>query len=609
MHKHDCIAVLDFGGQYSHLIANRIRRLGVFCEILPCETSPENLKEFKGIIFSGGPSSVYKNNTPKCSKNIFNLGIPILGICYGHQLICHLLGGTVTKGNVYEYGPAIIEKNVDQKTTHPLLQDAYSSSVWMSHGDQIELLPKDFNIIASTNNCQSAAFACDSKKIYGIQFHPEVTHTVKGQEILNQFLNLCQVNKTWNMKNYQEDLKQKIKQQCQNKKVFLLVSGGVDSTVCFALLNHILGSERVIGLHINNGFMRKNESQQILDFMKKEGFNNLKYIDASISFLSALKNEYKPETKRKIIGSLFLKVLDSTIQDLELDPNEWIMAQGTTYPDTIESGGTDKSATIKTHHNRVPEALKRLEEGIIIEPIAELYKDEVRQLGLEYGVPDYLIWRHPFPGPGLAVRLLCHSNKETQPTSIDLGTEKIIQEALSEANLTGSIMPVRSVGVQGDFRTYAHPLLIHNIQSWKHAEDFTIDIVNRVSKINRVVWEVGSIKESKITQSTYELIEQYCSQDKLTLLQEVDSICTQLLIENNLYSEIWQMPVILLPLQISQKPTVLIRPISSSEAMTANFFQIDQKILTHLWSQLQKIGIGALWYDLTHKPPSTIEWE
>ncbi len=597
----DTIAVLDFGGQYAHLIANRIRRLGVFTRIFSPNSPVERLKGVKGIIFSGGPMSVYEKNAPAFNKAILNINVPKLGICYGHHLIAQSLGGKVSPEKAKEYGIASLEIADDESL---LVKDIPAKSkVWMSHGDHVSKLPTGFKVVAKTSDCEFAAVENTHKKIYGIQFHPEVTHSEFGERLLENFaLNICKCKKSWNIKSYLPQISEKIIEAAGNKKVFLLVSGGVDSTVAFVLLNKVLGSERVLGLHIDNGLMRQNESRQVMDYLQKEGMNNLQICDASEDFLAALQGVTEPEKKRKIIGETFLKVKDSEMQRLSLNENEWLIAQGTIYPDTIESGGTENADVIKTHHNRVQGVLDLQKKGLLLEPLADLYKDEVRYLGEDLGIPYALVWRHPFPGPGLGVRLLCSDGKAVGKTLDEIPG---LKNALSEAALKGQLLPIKSVGVQGDARTYAQPLLIESELPWQILERHSTALINRFAEINRLAWLVG-----RIADSPPEPVKLYCEKNALDQLRIFDNICNNFLLENNLYNKIWQMPVVLLPLKIADKPCVLMRPVNSAEAMTASFAQIDQnRLKDNLWPKLKEAGAGALFYDITHKPPATIEWE
>lgn len=594
------IIVLDFGGQYAHLIANRVRRLGVFTEIHSPAAPTEELMGAKGIIYSGGPASVYAEDAPEYNPEILNIPVPKLGICYGHQLIATQLGGEVKPGKVKEYGIADLQI---KETSHPLLKNIPAESpMWMSHGDAVAKLPENYRIIASTKDCPIAAVALDEKQIYGIQFHPEVTHSKFGMQLLDNFIDICECRRTWNMKSYMPMISEKIKSEVGNRKVFLLVSGGVDSTVAFVLLNKILGTDKVLGLHIDNGMMRMDESAKIIDFLKAEGMHNLRIVDATDSFLNQLKGITAPEEKRKRIGATFLVVKDEEMQKLNLDPKEWMIAQGTIYPDTIESGGTKNADLIKTHHNRVQEVLDLMEQGLLLEPLADLYKDEVRLLGEELGIPHNLVWRHPFPGPGLGVRMLCTDGTGDFATDAEV---EGLDSYLTANNISGHILPVKSVGVQGDGRTYAQPFLITtpNID-WKQCEQHSTELVNRFKVINRVVWQVGSVSDS-----IPELKAQYATKENFDILRKFDNICTEFLQEHDLYEKIWQMPVVLTPLTVEGKPCIVMRPVNSSEAMTANFAEIDHNLLKGLWERFMAEGAGSLWYDVTHKPPGTIEWE
>ncbi len=596
----DTIAILDFGGQYAHLIANRVRRLGVFTEIHSPTASIEELEGVKGIIYSGGPSSVYAKEAPEYNPEILEIPVPKLGICYGHQLIASQLGGSVKPGAVKEYGIANLQVT---DTSCALLKGLPESSpMWMSHGDMVSEMPKEYCVVGTTKDCPTAAVAYEEKQIYGIQFHPEVTHSKFGMKLLENFVQICGCKKSWNMKSYLPLITQRIKEQVGNKKVFLLVSGGVDSTVAFVLLNHVLGTDRVMGLHIDNGMMRLGESQRVMQFLEAEGMKNLLVVDAEKDFLDALEGVTLPEQKRQIIGATFLKVKDGEMNRLHHNHKEWMIAQGTIYPDTIESGGSKNADLIKTHHNRVKEVMDLMKEGLLLEPLADLYKDEVRLLGEELGIPHNLVWRHPFPGPGLGVRLLCTDGKHEL---LKKGDVEGLLDYLTANHIEGILLPIQSVGVQGDGRTYAQPFLLTTpTLNWKACEKFSTELANRFKPVNRVVWEIGAINENEPT-----LVPQYATKTNFDTLRLFDDICTKFLQENDLYEKIWQMPVVLTPLRLDNKPCIVMRPVNSSEAMTANFAEIDPLILKELWLRFKKAGAGALWYDITHKPPGTIEWE
>ena len=591
------IGIVDFGGQYTHLIARRVRQLGVYSEVVSPQSGAEAVRGYKGLIFSGGPASVYEKDAPQANPGLLKAGLPVLGLCYGHQLICRDLGGEVKPGKVHEFGPA--ELHPDR--SHPLFAGMSESSVvWMSHGDEVSRLPAGFHRIGYTVNCDLAAVANDARKIFGVQFHPEVTHTEEGLILLKNYLTHIGCKFEWKVADYLKGLEEKLRAQCAGKKVFLLVSGGVDSTVAFALLNRTLGPERVLGLHIDNGLMRKNESADVLDFMNQEGFRNLKVRDASRDFLKALEGVHAPEAKRKLIGETFLTVKDEALAALDLNPAEWLLAQGTIYPDTIESGGTKNAAVIKTHHNRVDAIRELLEKGLVVEPLADLYKDEVRELGELLGVPHRLVWRHPFPGPGLGVRLLC---SPTADRKIDATVTSKVLAALAPEGLEGEVLPVESVGVQGDARTYAHPLLLKGLRDWEKSDKLAVALTNRIREVNRVVLELGALP------GPYQPVAARCEKPRLDLLREADDICTRFLEAENLYSTLWQMPVVLLPLEKGGRPVFVLRPVISSEAMTARFAALPFPLLDKLWTALKAAGAGAMLYDITHKPPGTIEWE
>jgi GMP synthase (glutamine-hydrolysing) len=600
--KGNSVAVLDFGGQYAHLIANRIRRLGVYSEIVPASSKAASLSAFSGIIFSGSPFSCLAPDAPRFDGEILSLGIPVLGLCYGHQLMMKHLGGLVGKGSVRgEYGRAFMT----QTSTSPLFSGLDNlEPVWMSHGDMVLALPAGFSIIGSTPDCAYTAVADEERRFYGLQFHPEVTDTPHGMKILDNFLSICNCPKTWNSTTFLDEISGSIKKACGSRNVFLLVSGGVDSTVAFTLLNRILGPQRVLGLHIDNGLMRRGESADVLVYMHGHGFNNLRVVDATADFLGALDGVAEPEKKRKIIGEMFLTVKEKALASLGLDPEAWVLAQGTIYPDTIESAGTEHADRIKTHHNRVDTILELIKRGQVIEPLAQLYKDEVRELGTTLGLPRELVWRHPFPGPGLGVRLLC-SNGEAEP--VPAGDRKKLQSIASAAGYHASILPLRSVGVQGDERTYAHPALIEGPCDWKRLDALSTQITNAVHSVNRVVYRLSGTSDA----AGYRLLKAYTTAPRLELLRAVDDIVTRSLRASGEYDTVWQMPVVLLPLaDANGKACVVLRPIVSQEAMTARFIPLRKETLDTIVREASAVdGIGDLLYDVTHKPPGTIEWE
>jgi len=628
----DKIVILDMGGQYAHLLARRVRQLGIYSEILPNDTSAEkleNIEGIKGIIISGGPSSVYDKSSPKPGKGLFEIKVPILGLCYGHQLMAQNLGGKVSPGKTKEYGVA----NLQTKKTMKKIGDIFAGlndneKIWMSHGDSVEKLPKGFELIGSTEDCPIAAMGNKNLNYYGIQFHPEVTHTEHGMKIISNFVfEICKAEKSWSMDTFIDDKIKEIKSQTGKRNVFLLVSGGVDSSVCFALLNKALGSKRVYGLHIDNGFMRKNESREIEAALRKNGFSNFHAVDASSKFLEAVKGISDPEKKRKAIGGTFIKVQQDEVSKLNLNPNDWMLGQGTIYPDTIETKGTKNADLIKTHHNRVEAVQKLIEKGLVIEPIKELYKDEVRELGMKLGLPASLVNRHPFPGPGLAVRCLCigDASQEKEKTGNDnlannlAEAERQVSLICNKFGAKSKILPIKSVGVQGDSRTYRYPAAVWGINDYNLLEKLSTELTNKVKEINRVMLYVSGKAGKGMENTVISLIEKsFLTKERLDLLREADSAVHEH-IKLHLYSKIWQFPVVLAPVSVSllsagregnTGESIILRPVESREAMTANWARLPEADLNVIAKEIMKIkGISAVFYDVTNKPPATIEWE
>ncbi len=595
------IVVLDFGGQYAHLIANRIRRLRVHAEIRSPETAVADLQDADGLILSGGPASVYDPQAPAYNPEILAMGKPMLGLCYGHQLLCHRLGGQVERGTTHEFGAAYLQVHKAEGVLGGL--DA-RERVWMSHRDHVAALPPGFTVLGATEDCPVAAMGDAERKIYGLQFHPEVTHTVRGMDILDNFAMLCGAERSWTMERYIEQVIERIQQQAKGRNVFLFVSGGVDSSVAFLLLNRALGAERVLGLHIDNGFMREGETALVERLMKGAGLHNLEVVDASTEFLAATEGIADPEEKRLRIGEEFIRVRDRALAALALDPDEWLLGQGTLYTDTIESGGTENAAVIKTHHNRVGVIDQLLAEGKVVEPLDQLYKDEARTLGETLGLPHHLVWRHPFPGPGLAVRVLCSEGPSAENVAPETVAEA--QKVASTFGLALDVLPLRSVGVQGDARTYAHPAVVSGQSEWKTLEALSTELTNNFPSINRVIYLLGPIPRPQ--QS---LKVGYLTRDRLDLLRRADAISMEALERHGLMEEVTQMPTVLLPLSSDGvQESVVLRPIATSDFMTARFCTLPQAFLDDVCERLLALaGIEAVFYDITHKPPGTVEWE
>ena len=598
----DKIAVLDFGGQYAHLIANRIRRLGVYSEILDGATETKKLVGFSGIILSGGPASVSAPDSVKCDAGIFEMGIPILGICYGHQLTAYCLGGEVEKGKVREYGSAVVHFEKKEGVFENVEDD---EDVWMSHFDQVVKMPEGFDLVASTDDCPIAAMANLEKNIFCLQFHPEVTHTPCGMKILESFVELTGAKREWSIDSYIEDILKEIKSKVGERKVFLMISGGVDSTVAFLLLDKALGEGRVYGLFVDTGFMRMNERVEVEAALKAVGVTNLHVYDASREYFEALKGVYEPEKKRQIIGDLFLDIQGKVAADLNLNPEEWMLGQGTIYPDTIESGGTKHADKIKTHHNQVERIKKLTEEGKVIEPLRQLYKDEVRQVGVKMGLIEKMVWRHPFPGPGLAVRTLCAIGPDYPEGVAEV--ERRVNEVLTEKGLKGRVLPIKSVGVQGDERTYKHPLVVYGKpMEWSNLSKLSTQLTNQFPEINRVVYGLSLDQFESFT-----VANSYLSRERISTIQKADKVVMDYIIEAGIDREIWQFPTVLIPVGLNgQGESLVLRPVCSEEAMTANFYQMEREKLEELVKRLKAVeGVTGIFFDITNKPPGTIEWE
>ncbi|MDX9701424.1 MAG: glutamine-hydrolyzing GMP synthase [Candidatus Auribacterota bacterium] len=594
----DTIYVIDFGGQYAHLIANRIRRLNVYAQIKHPDVDVAELENARGIILSGGPKSVYDKDCPVFNADLLKMNVPILGLCFGHQLLVHLMGGIVEQG-FKEYGSAHMRIRSKEDIFKNL---ADSELVWMSHGDSVKKLPDHFKIIGSTEDCPFAAIHYPGRDIFGFQFHPEVSHTTHGMTMLANFLDICSCRRSWTIKNFISSINDTVKEQVGDRKVFMLVSGGVDSTVAFTLLNQILGEDRVQGLTIDTGFCRKEEMAEIRELMRSHKLHNLLIQDHSDTFLQNLKGVFEPEKKRKIIGKTFIDVADKALRQLKLNPNEWLLGQGTIYPDTIESGGTKNAAVIKTHHNRVDIVADLVARGLVVEPLAQLYKDEVRELGIELGLPERMVWRHPFPGPGLAVRTLCSTGEEEEIVPIGYQTKSFCQEH----GFGVAVLPIRSVGVQGDVRSYAHPAVLYGKQDWTLLEKMSTYLTNKHQSVNRVLTLLAPSEMPSLR-----LKKAFLTRDRLDLLREADDIVMRFIEQKNLDRIIWQMPTVILPLTSDgKKECIVLRPVITRDFMTARFAEIPFSDLSVLTQKIMDLGgIDAVFYDITHKPPGTIEWE
>ncbi|AKL93879.1 GMP synthase [Clostridium aceticum] len=506
--NNELILILDFGGQYNQLIARRVRECNVYCEVVPYKVSLEEIKEKnpKGIIFTGGPASVYGEKSPKCDEGIFALGIPVLGICYGGQLMAETLGGKVKAAEKREYGKTALNLNKDSA----LFKDIAQNSIcWMSHTDFIERAPENFIITATTADCPVAAMENPEKKLYAVQFHPEVEHTASGKEMIKNFLyEVCDCEGTWTTENYIEEEIEAVKSMVGDKKVLCALSGGVDSSVAAVLIHKAIG-DNLTCVFVDHGLLRKEEGDQVEEIFKNKFKMNFIRVNAKERFLGKLAGVSDPERKRKIIGEEFIRLFEEEARKLgEID----YLVQGTLYPDIIESG-TETASVIKSHHNvgGLPEDM----QFELIEPFKYLFKDEVRAVGTQLGLPEEVVWRQPFPGPGLAVRVLGEITEEK--LHIVREADAIVREEIKKAGLDREIwqyfavLPgIMSVGVMGDERTYAHTIGIRAITSsdamtadWARIpfdvlERMSNRIVNEVQGVNRIVYDITSKPPSTV---------------------------------------------------------------------------------------------------------------
>lgn len=613
------VAILDAGAQYGKVIDRRIRELGVESELLPFDTSAEELKAYQAIILSGGPESVYSPSAPAFDKKLFELGTPILGICYGMQLINSVMGGTVQKKDRREDGSCVIVVDPHSQLFTGL---DVRQEVLMSHGDTVDQVGEGFEVVADSDGL-IAAIQYPEKKMYGVQFHPEVDLTKHGSKILANFLfEVVKAEKNFTISDRKADAVKHIQQKVGDSQVLVLVSGGVDSAVCAALLREALTPEQIIALHIDHGFMRKDESAKVVTALNAVGLNVIS-VDASATFAqattviqgqetAALSVITSPEEKRKIIGDTFVKVTEQELAKLHLDLDRVFLVQGTLRPDLIESASSlasKKADVIKTHHNDTQLIRELRERGRVIEPLSEYHKDEVRELGAQLGLPSELVWRQPFPGPGLAIRVLCADEPFITDTfaQVDTALQNFATDEMSTA-----LLPVRTVGVQGDGRTYSYLAALSGEADWENLFEVAKRIPRQVHQVNRVVYVFGEpVKSIPLRITPTHLTKAVVDQ-----LRDADNIVNQVLLKYDLIRSLSQVPVVLFPIDFGEedKRSIAIRTFITNDFMTGVPALPGRDIpLAALEEMVQRIledqSISRVVYDLTAKPPGTTEWE
>jgi len=603
------IAVLDFGGQYVHLIATKVRSLGVYADIREPDDPVESFRGYRGIILSGSPSLSAHDEDSDWSRGLLDLGIPVLGFCFGHQEIAKHAGGTV-EHTAREYGAATLHRSGDSPLFAGL---APEETVWMSHGDTVTRLGGGFTEIGySTGGAdrsqghRNAAIACEAKRQYGLQFHPEVDDTPCGLRILENFaVGICGAARDWSVGNQIEERAAALRQEVGDREVLLLASGGVDSTVAAKLFERALGAPRLRLLHIDNGLMRKDESARVVARMEALGLGPcLKHVDASAEFLGALEGLTDPEAKRRAIGEAFVKVFEREAGRMGL--GEMLLGQGTIYPDTIETGGTKRADVIKTHHNRVPMIQEMMKAGKVVEPLKDLYKVEVRELGRALGLDPESIDRHPFPGPGLGIRVAA---EKLVPVDFDERRMRAdLEEALRGTGLSGLPLPVRSVGVKADLRSYEHPALLTGpFPGWDRLTAVATGLAKKVRGLNRCLFDLSgrAPREARLVAATV-------TRRRLDLLREIDDVVMRALERHGLMREVWQCPTILVPVALDGRGAelVVVRPVHSERAMTARPAWIGDACAAEITRAILDFEpVGAIAIDATSKPPATIEWE
>ena len=614
------LAILDCGGQYTKVIDRRVRELGVKSDIFPINVKAENLKEYQSIILSGGPNNIGESERLNFDKKIFELGVPVLGICYGMQLMADYFGGQVASNVKKEYGECEVEINVNVPIFNGLSE---KENVLMSHGDTVKIKPEGFEIIAKSGN-EIAAIGDIKRKMYGFQFHPEVDLTQNGMKMLDNFIRKVACYKeVYNLEDRIETSIKMIKEKVGNNKIVVLVSGGVDSAVTAALLTKALPLDNIYAIHIDSGFMRKNESDIVCENLKKLGIKNLIRENAKDYFLNTivktengdigpLKETTDPEKKRRIIGEIFIQVTNNIIERLGLDKNNTFIAQGTLRPDLIESGNPDVSQfahKIKTHHNDVEIVRQARKKGLIVETNADWHKDEVRKVARKIGLDEEIASRQPFPGPGLAIRLICHNKKEE--VQILLEDIEKLNKIMEQTNNKGYIVPIKSVGVQGDARSYRNLCLIQGKSidfNWREITSKAKEITDTINSINRV----GYILNKSEIQGDIKCFNMRIEDENIELLREIDNIVTT----NLEGAKVNQTFAVLVPIGITKKYSVAIRTFVTNDFMTGKPGEIGNEVEKDKIQKIVKLiekqfgdKIEFVIYDVTSKPPATTEWQ
>lgn len=615
------LAILDAGAQYAKIIDRRVRELQVESIIVPMNTPAPELKKYHALIISGGPESVYGDKAPSYDPAIFDLGKPILGICYGMQLMAHQLGGKVEKKATREDGQFDITITIDS----PLFKGLEpTQSVLLTHGDTVDQVGKGFRIIAQSGEL-IAGLENQARQLYGVQFHPEVDLTEHGQDILRNFLfTIAHFAGTYTIANREQTAIAYLRATIGDKKALILVSGGVDSSVSAALLAKALRPEQIIAVHVDTGFMRLEESSKVATALEVLGLN-LRVIQAQQTFAQAttaidgretppLHIVTSPEQKRKIIGDTFMRVANQAIADLELKAEDVFLVQGTLRPDLIESASTTVShtaQTIKTHHNDTPLVRQLRDQGRVVEPLGDYHKDEVRRLGESLGLPEEIVWRQPFPGPGLAIRILCA--EEPYLTDDFAAINQQLKQNFATETISATLLPVRTVGVQGDGRTFSYLVGLSGQPDWSQLFTIAKSIPKRIHQVNRIVYLFGDKVEGPITTITPTLLEPQV----IDQLRHADDIVNQTLLKYDLLRSLTQVPVTLFPVHFGEegKRSVGIRTFITNDFMTGVPAQPGKAMpLAALEEMVARIlaevtGIARVAYDLTAKPPGTTEWE